>query len=295
MTEQNSPETRPTPETQEDLLDQVPPAPVPENVKILSRREFMTLLIGGGASLVLAATLAQPLNTIVQQAINNGEAPEPSDDPNYRWVMVIDLSKCIGCDYCVWACQATNDTRDDGLWNIRITDRTAQGAEFHVTRPCLHCGYALCVSVCPVGATYHRADGLVVMDYDKCIGCRYCQTACPYGARTFNWTEREDVNVRAPEWGQPEVERRARGVVEKCTFCIHRIDAGLAKGLMPGVDEAATPACVNVCPVGARHFGNINDPNSTVAQIIKNQPTLRLREDLGTDPNVYYIPPEGML
>jgi Fe-S-cluster-containing dehydrogenase component len=295
MTEQNSPETRPTPETQEDLLDQVPPAPVPENVTILSRREFMTLLIGGGASLVLAATLAQPLNTIVQQAISAGEAPEPSDDPNYRWVMVINLSKCIGCDYCVWACQANNDTRDDGLWNIRITDRTALGGEFHVTRPCLHCGYAPCVSVCPVGATYHRPDGLVVMDYDKCIGCRYCQTACPYNVRTFNWSDRQDVNVRAPEWGQPEVERRARGVVEKCTFCIHRIDAGLAKGLMPGVDEAATPACINVCPVGARHFGNVNDPNSTVAQIINSQPTLRLREDLGTNPNVFYIPPEGML
>jgi Fe-S-cluster-containing dehydrogenase component len=295
MTEQNSPETRPTPETQEALIDQVTPAPVPENVKILSRREFMTLLIGGGASLVLAATLAQPLDTIVRQAVASGAAPEPGSDPNYHWVMVIDLSKCIGCDYCVWACQATNDTRDDMRWNIRVTDRTAQGVEFHVTRPCLHCAHAPCVSVCPVGATYNRPDGLVVMDYDKCIGCRYCQTACPYGARVFNWEDRQDVNDKAPEWGKPEVERRARGVVEKCTFCIHRIDAGLAKGLMPGVDEAATPACVNVCPVTARYFGNLNDPNSTVAQIIKNQPTLRLREDLGTDPNVYYIPPEGLL
>lgn len=291
MTEQN------TPETQQPVsdLEAVPAAPVPPNVKLLSRREFMTLLIGGGASLVLAATLAQPLDTIVKQAAAASGVDPHASDPHYHWVMVIDLSKCIGCDYCVWACQATNDTREDMRWNIRITDRTPQGKEFHVTRPCLHCHHAPCVHVCPVGATYNRPDGLVVMDYDKCIGCRYCQTACPYGARSFNWEERTDENPFAPEWGTAEVERRPRGVVEKCTFCIHRIDAGLSKGLMPGVDEAATPACVNVCPVTARYFGNLNDPNSKVSQIIASQPTLRLREDLGTDPSVYYIPPEGML
>jgi Fe-S-cluster-containing dehydrogenase component len=133
------------------------------------------------------------------------------------------------------------------------------------------------------------------MDYDKCIGCRYCQTACPYNARSFNWGEREDQNPRVPEWGNPEVPRRPRGVVEKCTFCIHRIDAGLAAGLMPGVDEQATPACVNVCPVNARFFGNLNDPTSSVARIVESMPTLRLREDLGTEPSVYYIPPEGLI
>jgi Fe-S-cluster-containing dehydrogenase component len=151
------------------------------------------------------------------------------------------------------------------------------------------------VSVCPVGATFSRADGLVIMDYDKCIGCRYCQTACPYGARTFNWTARDDVNPYTPEFGRPEVERRQKGVVEKCTFCVHRIDAGLEKGLMPGVDVEATPACVNVCPTTARYFGNLKDPNSQVSRLIRDNPTLRLREDLGTDPNVYYIPAEGMV
>ncbi|MBZ0285539.1 MAG: 4Fe-4S dicluster domain-containing protein [Anaerolineae bacterium] len=209
--------------------------------------------------------------------------------------MVIDLGKCIGCDYCVWACQATNDTQDDMRWNVRVEDETPLGNIFHITRPCLHCRNAPCVEVCPVSATYHRADGLVVMDYDKCIGCRYCQTACPYNARSFNWGAREDENPYAPEWGKPEVPRRPRGVVEKCTFCIHRIDAGLANGLMPGVHEEATPACVNVCPVTARYFGNLNDPESTVAKIISSQPTLRLREDLGTEPSVYYIPPEGLI
>ncbi len=279
-------------------MSQTPTPPREEQaakLNILSRREFMTLLIGGGASLVLAATLAEPLDAFARDILQNRATNPHEGNSNYRWGMVIDLSKCIGCDYCVWACQATNDTADDMRWNIHIVDQTPLGETFHVTRPCLHCQHAPCVEVCPVSATYHRADGIVAMDYAKCIGCRYCQTACPYGARQFNWLERSDVNTHTPEWGVPEVGRRARGVVEKCTFCVHRIDAGLAQGLMPGVDEAATPACVNVCPVNARFFGNLNDPESTVSRIIASQPTLRLREDLGTDPSVYYIPPEGLI
>ncbi len=275
------------------------PPPVHEEkaakLNLLSRRDFVTLLLGGGASMVLAATLAQPLDTFAREILQDRAHNPHEGDSAYHWGMVIDLAKCIGCDYCVWACQATNDTDDDMRWNIRVDDITPVGTPFHLTRPCLHCQHAPCVNVCPVGATYVRADGIVAMDYAKCIGCRYCQTACPYGARQFNWLERSDVNTHTPEWGKPEVPRRARGVVEKCTFCVHRIDAGLAAGLMPGVDEAATPACVNVCPVQARFFGNLNDPNSTVSQIIASVPTLRLREDLGTDPSVYYIPPEGLV
>lgn len=272
-----------------------PPQPPKERTSLVSRREFVTMMVGAGATMVLAATLAEPLNTFAKDILQNRSVHSEEGDARHHWVMVIDLSKCIGCDYCVFACQATNDTADDMRWNIRIDDQTPLGDTFFVTRPCLHCHHAPCVQVCPVGATYSRADGLVVMDYDKCIGCRYCQTACPYGARQFNWRERTDVNLRAPDFGTPEVPRRPRGVVEKCTFCIHRIDAGLAKGLMPGVDPEATPACVNICPVTARFFGNLNDPNSSVARIINSQPTLRLREDLGTDPSVYYIPPKGMI
>jgi Fe-S-cluster-containing dehydrogenase component len=151
------------------------------------------------------------------------------------------------------------------------------------------------VEVCPVQATYRRDDGLVVMDYDRCIGCRYCEVACPYDARKFNWETHTAENEYIPTWGIAEVERRPRGVVEKCTFCIQRIDAGLQAGLMPGVDAEATPACVNICPVGARVFGNLNDPASPVSQTIAANPTLRLREELGTEPSVYYIPPkEGL-
>jgi Fe-S-cluster-containing dehydrogenase component len=264
---------------------------------ILTRREFTTLLVGAGASVALAALLARPLDNLLTPALREAAegAGHAEGESPYHWVMVIDLSKCVGCDYCVYACQAINDTRDDMRWNVRVVDETETGELYHLTRPCLHCNEAPCVDVCPVTATYHRADGLVVMDYDKCIGCRYCQTACPYGARSFNWEERTDENPRVPDFGRPEVPRRARGVVEKCTFCIHRIDAALENGLMPGVDTEATPACVNICPVTARFFGDINNPDSEVAQIVANTPTLRLREDLGTEPNVYYIPPEGMV
>ncbi|MDX2078386.1 MAG: 4Fe-4S dicluster domain-containing protein [bacterium] len=259
---------------------------------LITRRELITLLVGAGATMVMAATLSDPIANLANDILGNRPKPEESD---YHWVMVIDLSKCIGCDYCVYACQATNDTTPDMRWNIRIEDETPQGDIFHVTRPCLHCKHAPCVSVCPVGATYTRPDGLVMMDYDKCIGCRYCQTACPYGARSFNWYARNDENPLVPEWGRPEVPRRPRGVVEKCTLCVQRIDYGLANNLTPGVDPEATPACVNICPVTARYFGNLKDPNSTVAKIINSKPTLRLREDLGTEPSVYYIPPEGLL
>jgi phenylacetyl-CoA:acceptor oxidoreductase subunit 1 len=130
------------------------------------------------------------------------------------------------------------------------------------------------------------------MDYDRCIGCRYCEVACPYDARKFNWEARSEENPYIPTWGVAEVERRPRGVVEKCTFCIHRIDEALEKGLVPGVDHEATPACVNICPVGARAFGDLKDPESRISQLIENNPTLRLRDELGTDTSVYYIPPK---
>jgi Fe-S-cluster-containing dehydrogenase component len=155
--------------------------------------------------------------------------------------------------------------------------------------PCQQCEHAPCVDACPVKATYHRADGIVMMDYDRCIGCRYCEVACPYGVRSFNWKEFDEENPLVPTWGTPEVERRPRGVVEKCSFCYQRIDRGLAQGLVPGLDAEATPACVAACPTGARVFGDLNDPNSPVNKLLDENHVTRLREDLGTEPRVFYI------
>jgi Fe-S-cluster-containing dehydrogenase component len=160
-----------------------------------------------------------------------------------------------------------------------------------MNRPCQHCQDAPCTRVCPVGATWVRSDGIVMMDYERCIGCRYCQVACPYDVRRFNWLPPVQPNPYVPEWGTPEVKRRPRGVVEKCTFCVQRIDRGLAQGLTPGLDSAATPACVGVCPVGARVFGNANDPQSPVSRYLAEHETFRLREEWGTQPKVHYVNP----
>ncbi len=270
--------------------------------KYLTRREFIAAMAAVGGSIAVAAALSEvdSLRDLIERELALElpdvvrEAKGHTVDGTHHWAMLIDLRKCIGCQYCVYACQAVNDVPDDMRWNVYHPEVTDTGIPFHMTRPCLHCNDAPCVSVCPTRATWQRDDGLVVMDYQLCIGCRYCQVACPYDARSFNWQEREGPSGYQPEWGNAEVDRRPRGVAEKCTFCIHRIDRGLAQGLVPGEDRAATPACVNICPVEARVFGDLNDPDSKISRLLKELPTFRLREDLGTEPNVYYVPPEGM-
>jgi len=135
-----------------------------------------------------------------------------------------------------------------------------------------------------------------MMDYERCIGCRYCQLSCPYGVRHFNWEAFTGPNPDVPAAGHPEVPRRPRGVVEKCSFCVQRIDRGLATGLMPGIDPDATPACVVACTYGARLFGDLNDPESPVSIALRQRPdAYRLKEELGTGPRVYYLPAEPAL
>ncbi len=264
----------------------------------LTRRDFLTLAgTAVGSAVVAEALTTGPLSPFasLKQVQTEGGAATEHASATYHWGMVINLDTCIGCQYCTRACTAVNDVYSDKTWNIVVDDRTSTGAKFFFSRPCLHCDEAPCVEVCPVQATWKREDGLVVMDYQRCIGCRYCEVACPYDARKFNWAARDDKNPYEPTWGQAEINRRPRGVVEKCTFCIQRIDDGLAKGLMPGDVREATPACVNICPVKARTFGNLNDPESKVSKVIAGNPTFRLREELGTGPSVYYIPPkEGL-
>jgi dimethyl sulfoxide reductase iron-sulfur subunit len=266
----------------------------------LTRRDFLTVAGAAAGSAVAAQFLTtgplSPFSTLKQGQLE--DAPETGHGAvtgEFHWGMVIDLDACIGCEYCMRACCATNNVNPLKPWNIVVEEKTSTGTTFYFSRPCLQCQNAPCVEVCPVKATYHRADGLVIMDYDRCIGCRYCQVACPYDARRFNWQEYTGKNPYVPTYGFPEVPRRPRGVVEKCTFCVQRIDAGLKSGLMPGEDAAATPACVGICPVGARVFGNLNDPNSKISKVLADNPTIRLREDLGAEPSVYYIPPkEGL-
>jgi len=257
----------------------------------LSRRDFLKYagLAGGGLLVVelFGTGAVSPLNP--SNAVAGDRVKEAQS--KHKWVMVIDQSKCIGCNYCTYACKAFNDIPGDAQWNTVSVEGSTDKGPAYLPRPCQHCENAPCVEACPVGATYHRADGLVEMDYDKCIGCRYCQVACPYNARVFNWQDPAKLaNSYVPEWGTPDIPRRKRGVVEKCTFCAQRIDRGLAEGLTPGVDRDATPACVNVCPVRARLFGDFYDPTSPASRALAQHRSFRLREDLGTNPRVYYLP-----
>jgi phenylacetyl-CoA:acceptor oxidoreductase subunit 1 len=246
-----------------------------------SRRTFLKIT-GVATAAIAGLKIAQ-----------NVTASEETPSGGRQWAMVIDQNKCTGCGYCVMACRAHNDVPPNITWNPVLESGKINDKKVFLSRPCMQCTKAPCVEVCPVGASYYRPDGIVMMDYDRCIGCRYCEVACPYQARSFNWKEFTDPNPAVPQWGEPEIPRRPRGVPEKCAFCYERIDRGLKLGLTPGVDQDATPACVNICPTGARAFGNINDPESNVSKLLSQNPTYRLRESLGTEPRVYYIPAQA--
>jgi len=253
----------------------------------MNRRDFLKL--AAGSLVVLTGSYKFLENQGGGDPTKTGD--QPTGKPRPSWAMVIDQEKCNGCEICIDVCKAHNDTNPEINWTRIYPGDEIGGHKTFMPVPCMHCDNAPCVGVCPVKATYQRADGIVMMDYDRCIGCRYCELACPYQARSFNWSKFDGENPLVPEFGQPEVDRRPRGVVEKCSFCYQRIDRGLANGLTPGIDRAATPACVVHCPQGARTFGDLNDPESPVSKVLANRPNFQMRPDLGTGPRVYYLSP----
>jgi len=202
-----------------------------------------------------------------------------------RWGMVIDLGRCVGCETCAVACKIAHDLPDGVFWNRVVTVGGAgldvpggtveEPQAFALPLACQHCADAPCVKVCPTGATHQRPDGIVLVDHDRCIGCRACVQACPYGARTF---------VRRPPrhavgFALGDGTRHVQGVVEKCTFCSERVDQGLE------------PVCVTVCPARARFFGDLGDPGSVVSRLIAERGGETLHPELGTRPSVYYLRP----
>jgi len=210
---------------------------------------------------------------------------------NARYGMVIDLNSCVGCQTCTIACKHANDTPPEVQWRKVIDVELGQFPNverlFLVTG-CQHCANPPCVPVCPTGATQQRFDGLVTMNYDTCIGCGYCAVACPYQARTI--AHQQDWYYGEPTAQEEHVANKNRiGVANKCTFCVDKLDDGLAQGLTPGVDAEATPACANSCIATAIHFGDFNDPSSTISQLISENDAFQMHQELGTDPQIRYL------
>jgi Fe-S-cluster-containing dehydrogenase component len=232
-----------------------------------------------------------------------------------RYGMVIDLDKCTGCMACAVACQQENNVsfREDESNKLRsITwlevfyldngKRYPEHRQAYLPRPCQHCDSphdSPCTVVCPVNATKRdEENGLVNQIPVRCIGCRYCMAACPYHARYFNWFD--------PEWPKgmeamltPDVSPRMRGVVEKCTMCVHRLHLAKDKAFMEGRKELHegeyVPACVEACPAKAMVFGNLHDPESQVAKLRKNPNAFQLLKKLKTEPKIYYMTSQGWI
>lgn len=208
----------------------------------------------------------------------------------------LNLSLCIGCRKCAEACHVENnhDRRTNQSY-IRVFElengsfdlgrATADydhpvpaPGKFYMPVQCHQCDNAPCVKVCPVEATWKEPDGVVVVDYNWCIGCRYCEAACPYHARRFNWEEPQITAAEInPDQGYLSNRIRPKGVVEKCTFCLHRTRRGLL------------PACLEACPTGARVFGNLLDPTSDIRWVLEHKRVYVLKEELGTRPRFYYF------
>lgn len=208
------------------------------------------------------------------------------------WGMVIDPGRCTGCMACVAACKAENNTPPGVSYMVLLEEvhgTVPHTRRKHLPRPCMHCAEPSCVQVCPVSATFIQPDGAVVMDYEKCIGCRYCMTNCPYGARSFDFGESysdgcpgEAAWERRPSpeygraWTREGTFSSPVGNVRKCHLCLHRLH------------ENELPACVEACPTEAIVFGDLANPRGPVGATVDGTETTRLREELGNEPKVHY-------
>ncbi len=219
------------------------------------------------------------------------------------WGMVIDLDKCTGCQACVIACKAENnipfvgqkeaEMGRDISWMEIVTEIHGEYPDVKtrfIPRPCQHCDNPPCTKVCPVYATYRNPEGIIAQVYARCIGCRFCMAACPYTAKYFNWRHYQLPEILRRY--NPDVSVRPKGVVEKCTFCHHRLIKARDQAGIEGRElepNEYVPACVENCPSLAMYFGDLHDPLSEVARLAESPRVFRLMEELGTKPKVIYL------
>jgi molybdopterin-containing oxidoreductase family iron-sulfur binding subunit len=297
------------------------PAAPSGDVPDLERRDFVrgAALVAGGAALGIVAVTASRLrapkaapggeSTVrslpVLESIPVGDNADPlirmqaelraamaKPVEARRWKMIIDTRKCVGCHACTVSCIAENKLPPGVVYRPVVQEETGTfpdvGLRF-LPRPCMQCEEPPCVDVCPVSATWKRPDGITAIDYDACIGCRYCVTACPYGARTSDFGHNYTDNTPAlqPHEQQPNHEYGKHwsredhnspvGNARKCHFCLHRLEQG------------ELPMCVTTCIGRANYFGDANDPNSLVAEKARATNQMTLLEELGTKPRVTYL------
>jgi molybdopterin-containing oxidoreductase family iron-sulfur binding subunit len=275
----------------------------------INRRDFFKK-IGALGIFITLNNFASKIRSVSNPILPNSVGTiYPESIKGTNWGMLIDVGACVGCSRCLHACKLENNVPDapsNMHWidlfemenkrpvsevenippidsNIDYTNAPSLN-HWYMSFNCFHCENPPCTKVCPTGATYKDDDGIVLINYDLCIGCRYCMAACPFNARRFNWWQPENPPSRiSPIDGSvvvlnEDVPLRPRGVTEKCTFCVHRVRNG-----------NPVPKCVEVCPVSARHFGDLNDPKSEASILLETERTIRIRENLGTAPKLSFF------
>lgn len=261
-------------------------SPTTDEERELSRRKILSALAKMGIVAAAAGTagIVGYREEAAAAPMTNGPSPKAQD---HEFCTVIDLRVCDGCGACTQGCQTRHQLPKDVTW-IKVYKMTdVSGSDYFMPRPCMHCQDAPCIRVCPTGANFHRPEGMVLVDQDACIGSRACMAACPYEARYFNWEEPPPMKLpivdmpRSPEWPVPQV----KGTVGKCVMCADRIL------------EGELPACTMACPMGALYNGDfvtdiaVNGRGHSVklSQFLAENDAVRFKEELGTDPRVYYI------
>jgi len=274
------------PTTHPDVPAGLPPEVAREVSQVLSRRNLLTTLgvAAAGGAIAMVSYRDEAHAATAHDAATGATAPKAAKTAEHAWCMVIDLRTCDGCAMCTRSCQQRHGLREEQTWIKVYTMEDSSGGTFAMPRPCMMCEDPPCLKVCPVGATIRTDEGLVLVDTDTCVGSRACMAACPYEARYFNWSE-PLPSKRMPMPSTPQMPVAKKGTVGKCVLCADRLPQG------------ELPACVSGCAMGVLYIGDlvtdiaVNGPGNTVvlSEFLRENDAVRYKEELGTNPRVYYI------